>query len=499
MAPEQARGQVGLVDERCDVFGLGAILCEILTGQPPYAGPSAHEALGQARQGDLAGALARLDCCGADAELVGLARESLAAAPEGRPRDAGVVAGRVAAYLAGVQERLRAAEVERAAAQAKAAEAAAKAAAERRARRLTVGLAAAGLALVVLAGGGGLWLVQRQAATAAAVQAALERAWQLQAEGKRAEAEAAARQAEALLAESWGHADLRRRVREVRADIDMAGTLEGIRLQKAELTEGGRSHDPREIDRAYATAFRDYGLPVEDLTAEEAAEHLRRRAIAVPLALALDDWALQRRSRPQGESAGWRHLFEVARRADPDEWRDRFRAALLADDPRALPKLAAEAKSRELPAPTWLLLATAVQQAGSVKASVALLQVSEHQHPDDFWTHLQLGELALTEMKPPLLDKAVRHYSVARALRPGNPVVLCNLGKALLEKGLPEVAIPILTVEGRLRLRGVAGSVGPGQTARGGKGSVPPTVGRGRRATETDRRPSSSRPMRVCR
>src|SRR5262249_62148521 len=36
MPPEQARGEVALLDPRCDVFNLGAILCEILTGEPPY-------------------------------------------------------------------------------------------------------------------------------------------------------------------------------------------------------------------------------------------------------------------------------------------------------------------------------------------------------------------------------------------------------------------------------------------------------------------------------
>src|SRR5262249_44595720 len=34
MPPEQARGETDDLDPRCDVFALGAILCEILTGSP---------------------------------------------------------------------------------------------------------------------------------------------------------------------------------------------------------------------------------------------------------------------------------------------------------------------------------------------------------------------------------------------------------------------------------------------------------------------------------
>ncbi len=144
LAPEQAGGEVERIDERTDVFGLGAILCVILTGEPPYIGNSAEEVRLMAIRGTLAGAWARLEQCGADPRLVELCRRCLTAQRETRPRDAGAVAATVAGFLADVEERARQAELARATAEARAVE-------QRKRRRVQLVLAAT--VLLALVGG----------------------------------------------------------------------------------------------------------------------------------------------------------------------------------------------------------------------------------------------------------------------------------------------------------------------------------------------------------
>jgi serine/threonine protein kinase len=90
MPPEQASGRL-VADPRADVFGLGAILCEILTGGPPYIGTDAPTVMRLAAAGDLADARARLRRCDRFPEFADLACQCLAPRADDRPANAGEV------------------------------------------------------------------------------------------------------------------------------------------------------------------------------------------------------------------------------------------------------------------------------------------------------------------------------------------------------------------------------------------------------------------------
>jgi WD40 repeat protein len=160
--PEQAIGQLERVNERSDVFGLGALLAVILTGQPPYVGETAEAVRVQAVRGQLEDCFARLDASGAEPELLALCKKCLAFEPADRPADAGAVAQAVAGLRAAADERARRAELERVRLEGEQATAAARRAERGKRWRLMLGAAAV---LVVAAVGGltAVLTVQRQA------------------------------------------------------------------------------------------------------------------------------------------------------------------------------------------------------------------------------------------------------------------------------------------------------------------------------------------------
>jgi tetratricopeptide (TPR) repeat protein len=116
MPPEQAAGELDRIDTRSDVFGLGAILCVLLTGKPPFDGRDAEAVRLNAVRGKTEGAFARLDASGADLGVITLCKRCLAVEPAERPADAEVVAAEVAALRRAAEDRARQAERDRVAA-----------------------------------------------------------------------------------------------------------------------------------------------------------------------------------------------------------------------------------------------------------------------------------------------------------------------------------------------------------------------------------------------
>jgi serine/threonine-protein kinase len=496
MPPEQARGEVERMDERSDVFGLGAILCEVLTGSPPFTGRDRAELLERVKACDHAESLARLDASGAGAELVRLAKRCLAAEPSERPRDAGVVAEGMTAHLAGVQQRLRGAEVRQAAALARAEEAQATAAAERRSRRWAMGLAAAVL-LMALGGGVGLWWLQHQQQAAndaangllAEAQLLLEQATQqpLVEAAKYDTALETARKASRLATDGGASASVRQRA------ADLVGRLEAETRAAARdrqlLRALGEVHGPRagpkyraddtgflvalaepSADDQFRAAFRlwDATFDVDVLTTAEAAARLKGRppVVVTEVIAALDAWTEDRRRAGQSAQA-CRHVADLAAALDDsvDSRRRDLRDLLARGDlgrEAALGALAMALRPVPVPCPVWpgeehqrlrqlaeqtdparepvsglLLLEQALRAAGDTPRAERLLEAAVRARPQEVALRLALGLLLEGQQR---WQEAVTCYEAARALRPELGTALVH---ALVREGRAHAALAL--------------------------------------------------------
>ncbi len=107
MAPEQARGDAAAIDARTDVFGLGAILYEILTGLPPYPEGSFQALLGKARRGEIVPPRERAPARSIPPLLEEVARKALAPRQEDRFQSARELHDAIQGYIEGIHDAER--------------------------------------------------------------------------------------------------------------------------------------------------------------------------------------------------------------------------------------------------------------------------------------------------------------------------------------------------------------------------------------------------------
>jgi serine/threonine protein kinase/Flp pilus assembly protein TadD len=275
--------------------------------------------------------------------------------------------------------------------------------------------------------------------------------------GKWARARAQAQRALALVEAGPTDEALAAQVRQLQEDLDdeqkdrqLLADLEAAHLVSAEtLTGTNRFASERAIPQ-FRDAFRAYGVRVgEGDPAVAAARFLRRPPeVRQAVSIVLDKWlalATTPRYQIQEPHLGWLREFAAAG-LDESGLRG-LRAARQEPDPAlrraALERLAAEIDVRQVPSFELERLTMLLQSAEATRSAVQLLRQTWQQYPAEFWVNETLG-LLVWRTEPQHLEEAVRHLTAGVALRPDSPGALLNLGGAMQLAGQRDEAIACL-------------------------------------------------------
>jgi serine/threonine-protein kinase len=415
MAPEQAIGKAGTIGPAADIYSLGALLYEMLTGRPPFRGETASETERQVIAEEPVPPVRLNPKVPRDLETICL--KCLHKDPQRRYATAAALADDlkrfqrdepIAARPVGLPERT---------------------AKWVRRHPTPAAMLAASLLLAMMLVGGSLWLAVQQAHRRDAVEADLKELAGLQESAHWAEARAALERAAAQL-QGGGPDDLRRRLGQARRDLDLVIHLDTIRLKR--VTRGELAFYKAHANRDYAEAFQQAGLGTRHDPPSPVAARIDASAVRGALVAAVYDWAVC-----AADTAQRRWLLEVARQTDSSSggWRERVLDPAAWEDLPALAELARTAPvARES---VSLLLALGERLRAARGDAAPFLRRVQNEHPADFWANLIVGNATLQGVP----QEAAGYYRAALASRPGVAVGYCAVGDALRLQHWPDQAI----------------------------------------------------------
>jgi serine/threonine protein kinase/Flp pilus assembly protein TadD len=417
MAPEQARGRSEEIGATTDIYSLGVILYEMLTGRPPFQGATALETLLQSAHQDPVPPARLVPRIPNDLQTICM--KCLSKEAHKRYDMAEKLADDLGRFLK--HEPILARPVSWP-------EHALRWITQRPALSMLF-LVSAVLLIVMI--GGGIWLISEQAAVVRALENDLDEILEFQKRAAWGEADVMIQRATVRLGKKSVPAVLLQRLEHSQQDLELVSILEAVRSDRAEAK---LQMYPFEISaRSYERAFRDAELGTFGEEPSTAAARVKASNVSQALIAALDDWSACETDPPQQE---W--VLAVTRLADRDTTGLRARDPKTWKDKNALAELVRTATISDLSVPLLVVTGQRLQRAGG-EASPFLKRVQQA-YPDDFWANIALGDALSDEKK---YADATRYFQAAIAIRPQSAVAFNNLGLALAEIGRNEESLDL--------------------------------------------------------
>lgn len=423
MAPEQVRGSGRGTCPPVDIYALGAILYELITGAPPFRADTAEASLQRVLTEDPIPPSRRNQRVPRDLEVICLT--CLEKEPHRRYASAAALEEDLRRFQAGEAILARAEGPIRAWL--------------RRVRRRPI-VSGAILASIVIAVVGWSLLADRAAvrrqihSEQLAIEAsARDDAWQMSLALRNADwetARAALERAKIRLGDS-GPTELRSRLAGAERDLALVSKLEAIRLDRADSVQGVLRF--AEADQQYGDAFQAAGLGEYPAPAEIVAARVKASEVRVALVAALDDWAAH-----PGDLQHRDWALSIARLADTEAgaWTALVRDPKAWDDPDHLRALADRAPAGGGSAALAVAIARRLDAQG--QDPLPFLKSVQQEHPADFWVNETLGSLLAKRGNN---ADALRYFQAAQVLRPEVSLIYNKLGIALSSTNRREEAV----------------------------------------------------------